>query len=235
MSIDGLDDHSTARVLARAVRLGDVDSVRRSIAAGADPNERWGQRVPLAVAADNDRVEIAELLVAAGADVGWTADDGWSALTYADANEFDALADRLVELGAPVGSRLAHGYTQLHRAARRGDAEAVAALVRSIGTETPDAHGDTALMLALQFRHGPCVDALLQAEANPNHVNDEWSLLSEAAYADSTREPTTGFAERLLEAGANPNPPGYPPLFCTINQEGSSGAVIRRLVDAGAD
>ncbi|MEI2704342.1 MAG: ankyrin repeat domain-containing protein [Ilumatobacteraceae bacterium] len=222
-------------MLARSIRLGDVDSVRSSLAAGADPNERKGRRVPLAVAAENNRVEIAELLVATGADVGWTADDGWSALTYADANEFDALADRLVELGAPVGSRLAHGYTQLHRAARRGDAEAIAALVRSIGTETPDAHGDTALMLAVQFRHESCVDALLQAGANPNHVNDEWSLLTEAAYADSTREQSTRFAERLIAAGANPNPPGYPPLFCTVNQEGSSGAVIRRLVDAGAD
>lgn len=59
--------------------------------------------------------------------------------------------------------------------------------------------------------------------------------LTEAAYADSTREQSTRFAECLIEAGANPNPPGFPPLFCTVNQEGSSGAVIRRLVDAGAD
>jgi uncharacterized protein len=224
-----------ASELARSIRLGDVHGVQRSLAAGADPNERRGQRVSLAVAAENNRVDIAELLVGAGADVGWVADNGWSALTYADANESEALVDRLVQLGAPVDSRLAHGYSQLHRAARRADAEAVAALVRSIETETLDAQGDTALMLAVQFRHESCVDALLQAGANPNHVNDEWSLLTEAAYADSTLGRSTRFVERLIDVGANPNPPGYPPLFCAVNQEGSSGAVIHRLVGAGAD
>ena len=123
--------------MARSIRLGDIDGVQGSLAAGADPNERKGTSSSTRRCSGEQSCGDSRAAHRGWADVGWTSDNGWSALTYADANEFDALADRLIQFGAPIGSRLAHGYTQLHRAARRGDAEAIAALVQSIGTETP--------------------------------------------------------------------------------------------------
>lgn len=77
--------------------------------------------------------------------------------------------------------------------------------------------------------------ALLQAGADPNFSNDAWSVLNDAVYEDSRPAEDTHFVELLLAAGADPNPPGYPPLFCAVNQEWSSGSVLRHLVAAGAD
>ena len=79
------------------------------------------------------------------------------------------------------------------------------------------------------------MEALLRAGANVGHVNDGWSVLAEAAYVDATGDQTTNLVERLIDAGADPNPSGYPPLFCAVNQEGSSADVITRLAAAGAD
>jgi len=220
--------------LCRAARLGDVDDVRRRLADGEDPNRVWIRQVPLVSAAANDRLEVVEVLAAAGADLGWRDEDGWTALTYADANGFEALTERLIELGAPVESRYLHGYNALHRAARVGDVEAIPRHVQMIGTEVRDACGNTALMIAVQFRHESCAETLLLAGADPDHVHDGRSVLTEAAYQDSIREQTTRFVERLLAAGADPNPQGYPPLFNAVNQEGSSASVFRRLVAAGA-
>lgn len=218
----------------RAARRGDDDVVRACLASGVDPNVRRG-RVPIVVAAEAGRSEIVELLVEAGADPTWLDDAGWLALTYADAGEFYGLADRLEELGAPAATRLAHGYSALHRAALRSDAVAIAELAHSIGTETLDAQGDTALVLAFRSRSVDCVEVLLNAGANIEHVNEDWSVLAEAAYVDATGDQTTDFVERLIAAGVDPNPAGYPPLFCCVNQEGSSADVIRRLAAAGAD
>lgn len=222
------------RALMRAVRRGDADVVRACLASGVDPNVRRG-RVPIVVAAEAGRSEIVELLVEAGADPTWLDDAGWSALTYADAGEFYDLADRLEELGAPGATRLAHGYSALHRAALRSDAVAVTELAHSVGTETLDAQGDTPLVLAVRSRSVACVEALLLAGANVGHVNEGWSVLAEAAYMDATLDQTTDFVERLIAAGADPNPAGYPPLFCAVNQDGSSAEVIRQLAEAGAD
>lgn len=187
------------------------------------------------MAADAGRSEIVELLIQAGADPAWLDEAGWSALTFADAGESYDLADRLQELGAPAPTRLAHGYSALHRAALRSDAVAVAELASSVGTETLDARGDTALVLAVRSRSVDCVEALLRAGANAAHVNDGWSVLAEAAYVDATGDQTTNFVQRLIDAGADPNPSGYPPLFCAVNQEGSNADVIKRLAAAGAD
>lgn len=79
------------------------------------------------------------------------------------------------------------------------------------------------------------MDALLRAGADPNYSHDDWSVLNDAVYQDSRPDEPSHLADRLLAAGADLNPRGYPPLFCAVNQEWSSGAVLRQLVAAGAD
>src|SRR5690606_25116422 len=98
------------------------------------PNDPSGPVSIVALAAEIGSAEIAELLVAHGADPAWVSRDGWNAATFADANDFTELAERLVELGAPVESRLAHGYSHLHRAAGRGRLPLPSDLARSMSS-----------------------------------------------------------------------------------------------------
>jgi ankyrin repeat protein len=202
-----------------------------------DPNVLMGTLSPstLALAAARGSVEMAELLVAHGADPSWVSPHGWSAATYADANGFPELAEHLIEVGAPAESRFAHGYSRLHRAARSGDLDALEAEVASSEIDVLDAEGSTPLLLAIRWRRTRAGDALLRYGADPNFCTDGWSVLCEAAYQDARPEDPTRFVERLLVAGADPNPPGYPPLLAAVNQEWSSGDVLRRLAAAGAD
>lgn len=213
-----------------------MDAVRALLASGTDPNGAPAGSSLLALAAELGSGDIVDSLLAYGADPGWVSRAGWTAATFADANEFGDLAHRLVAAGAPPASPTAHGYTPLHRAARSGALETVPDSMGPDAIDAVDASGDTPLALAVRFRRTPAAVALLEAGANPNHINDGWPILATAAYEDSRPGEQPVFVELLLAAGAEVNPPGcYPPLFCTVNQEWSSGPVLAQMVSAGAD
>lgn len=221
--------------LRQAVRTGSAEEVRAFLDAGVDLDGPAGMISTLVLAAKVGSAEIVELLVDHGADPAWVSRVGWSAATFADANDFDELADRLVELGAPAESRLAHGYSELHRAARRGDVGSLLKGLEPAAIDAIDSSGATPLSLAISCRHESAVDALLRAGANPNYSDEDWSVLNDAVFEDSRPDEPTHLVDRLLAAGADVNPRGYPPLFCAVNQEWSSGSVLRQLVAAGAD
>lgn len=227
--------------LVRAIRHGEIDTVAALLESGYEANNEYAMS-PLGAAAGRGEREIAELLIAHGADVTWTHRvTGWTALTIADANDFDELADMLEVAGAPKQTRFAHGYTPFHRAARRGDTGARLQVAGNHTVDERDSADETPLMLAVRFRQGQTAAELIALGADPNAASGgpddfpQWSVLAESAYQDAVGDQRTGFVDLLLAAGAGPNPPGYPPLFACINQEGSSAAVMRRLLDAGAD
>jgi cytohesin len=222
--------------LRRAVRLGDVAAVRELLEAGVGPDDGRVSLSPLALAARSGFTDVVAVLLDHGADSAWSSRTGWTAATFADVEGFGHIADRIVAAGAPATSRTAHGYGPLHRAARGGEVEALRLLVRAGPVDPRDAQGDTPLMLAVRHRKEDALDVLLAAGADPNHVTDgQWSALAAGAYQDSVLDQATTFVNRLIRAGADPNPAGYPPLLCAINQEGCSAAVLGRLVAAGAD
>ncbi|HWJ61245.1 MAG TPA: hypothetical protein VNS19_04685 [Acidimicrobiales bacterium] len=228
---DGRDDRL---MLRRAVRLGETAAVAQMLADGADPNVPANQPL-LLLAVDCGHGNVAEVLVAHGADpLATRGTDGWTAATIADAAGDDGLAERLVRLGVPAATRRLHGYTPLHRAARSGDVGGLLNITPG-AVDVVDGAGETALGLAIRHRHQACAEVLLAAGANPNHTTRGWSLLADAAYTDSLQQPASGFVGLLLDAGADPRPGGYPPVLATINQEGSSAAVLRSLVRSGAD
>ena len=108
--------------------------------------------------------------------------------------------------------------------------------IRNYRCSVIDGAQATPLLLAVNLRKTEAAAAaLIAAGANPGHVGDGWSVLTEAAYQDSRPNEPTHFVEMLLAVGADPNPDGYPPLFNTVNQGWSSTDVFRRLVAAGAD
>jgi ankyrin repeat protein len=85
----------------RAVREGDISSLRRQLAGGADVNarDRRGQ-TGLMLAAERGHVEVVGALLAAGAGLNYAAKYGLTALMRAVLNRHADVARMLVKAGA---------------------------------------------------------------------------------------------------------------------------------------
>ncbi|NUS05891.1 MAG: ankyrin repeat domain-containing protein, partial [Nonomuraea sp.] len=102
---------------------GETETVTKLLTGGADPNkpsEGEEAGLPLCAAAAWDRVEVAEALLAAGAEVNGREAGGWTALQWAAANGHAAVAGVLIEAGAEADTANDDGDTPLTLAARRG-------------------------------------------------------------------------------------------------------------------
>ena len=105
-------DDKTVRSFLLQVARSPVDEIRRALAGSPElanavgPHPFWGGRPQaLHVAVENKRRDVFELLLEAGADPAGTNDryDHWSPLMIAIHGGQDAMRDRLIPLGAPVG------------------------------------------------------------------------------------------------------------------------------------
>jgi ankyrin repeat protein len=67
----------------------------------------------LHVAANADRKEVAELLIAAGAGVNTKTDDGWTPLQFAAKSGHKEVAELLIAEGADVNAKIRGGWTVL--------------------------------------------------------------------------------------------------------------------------
>jgi ankyrin repeat protein len=128
----GADVHARSRIDSRVVqrgsRYGGVVSRERAVATRAVATLPTGGSTPLLFAARSGDLASARLLVEAGADVNDTAPDGTSALVLASHSGHGPLAAFLAEQGADLDAE-GSGYTALHAAVLRGDADLSARLV----------------------------------------------------------------------------------------------------------
>lgn len=138
--------------LFRAAAEGDAPTVRELLVLGEDPGARTASGLaPLHAAALGDRLEVARLLLAAGAPVDERAGDlGATPLILAARRGHERVCTLLLRHGASVKARTQlDGYTALHWAAERGHAEVVAALLDAgADVNEPTRDGRTALVLA---------------------------------------------------------------------------------------
>jgi hypothetical protein len=141
--------------LYRAALNGESDRVGELLAGGADPNQvATGEEegLPLCAAAAWDRVEVAEALLAAGADVNGREAGGWTALLWAAANGHADTARLLLGAGAEADAANDDGDTPLTLAARRGALGVVRTLLDG-GADAGkyDGEGDTPLDIAADW------------------------------------------------------------------------------------
>jgi ankyrin repeat protein len=199
-----------ARVLVeRGADVRARSRISRVVVNRANPNDIYtavvgtvsqGGSTPLLFAARNGDVESAELLLASGANVDDLLPDGTSALTVAAHGNHAALVRRLLDRGANpnvIGS----GYTALHAAVLRGNADMVEALLARgalansrlrHGTATtrgsqeyflPESlAGATPAWLAAKFLEGPILRLLVARGADASlTLQDGTTLLMAAA------------------------------------------------------
>ncbi|MEQ4719875.1 ankyrin repeat domain-containing protein [Nonomuraea sp. B19D2] len=138
--------------LYRAALNGESDTVAKLLAGGADPNSESEEGLPLCAAAARDRVEVADTLLTAGADVNGRESGGWTALLWAATNGHAAAARALIEAGAELDAANDDGDTPLTLAARRGALGVVQVLLEAGADPAKyDGDGDTPLDIATSW------------------------------------------------------------------------------------
>ena len=180
--------------LMSAARSGDVDSVERLLAAGAEVNaaERERGQTALMWAAAQGHADVVRVLAAAGADL------------HARSRVWDQLENTAGNTN-PIGNfRMAHGgSTALLFVARNGDLDTARVLLEA-GADANDtaAAGTSALVIAAHSGHGALAGFLLEQGADPNAAGAGYTALHSAVLRE--QEALVGV---LLAYGADPNLP----------------------------
>ncbi len=185
-------------------------------------------------AANRNNLEIAGLLVAAGAKVDAANDYGATPLLLAAENGSAAMIELLLKAGASPNLPSAAGDTPLMSAARSGSLGAVRALLdkhADVNAAEP-VDGQTALLWALSEQHLPVVQALVAAGANVQQASKAGftPLMMAARFANLDE------ARLLLDRGARINDvtaEGVSVLMVAVLRGHS--AFARFLMDRGAD
>ena len=237
--------------LLRQAEKGNIRKVTRLLSKGANVNTRDEDGcTPLCSAVFCNHQEVAETLIAAGADVNVRLRDE-SVLMRAAWNGWHSTVEQLIAAGADVNAASNSGTTALINAAAQGHAK----IVRSLITAGADVHIRNwergALCAAIYHHHPEAAQILLAAGATLNLAEaadcgdmervrqllaegvspDEDAAITRAAYSNHE-----DIVRLLLESGANVNATDAldnTALHHAVHW-GRTG-IVRLLLDAGAD
>ncbi|MEJ2171598.1 MAG: ankyrin repeat domain-containing protein [Woeseiaceae bacterium] len=190
--------------LIDAARNGDGRSVSNMIEQSVDVNALEADgTTALQWAAHHDDLDMANQLLAAGANADLANEYGVAPLHLACTNRSDAMVRVLLSAGADANAALWNGESALMRCARTGAATAVEALLA--GGADPNSRESrkhqTALMWAAAEGHGDVTGILVKngADIAARSVGNYTPLLYAARSGDLES------ALALLDAGADPN------------------------------
>ena len=163
--------------LSTAVTDNNTDQAKRLLASGmVDVNRRCGvypHQRPLHDAASSGNVEMTELLIKSGADLGKTDDYGKTPLHLASTHGHAEVVLLLLEHGADPNVAVAWEGTTLHAVARNRNTD-VALILLGHGADPNVANerGRTPLHIAAMYHHYDFVSYLLVHGADPNAVDN---------------------------------------------------------------
>jgi ankyrin repeat protein len=155
--------------LADAAMNGDRAAVRSLLQKKADVNAPQADgATALQWAAYRDDLELADLLISAGANPKMANREGATAMQLASLRGSAPMIEKLLNRGAEVNERGTHGETPLMFAARNGNLQALTLLLKR-GAEInakESLRGTTALMWAVEQKHVEAVNLLIQQGAD---------------------------------------------------------------------
>jgi ankyrin repeat protein len=193
----------------------------------------------LNLAAMNNHAEIAQALVARGADADNQASDGWSPLhcTVGSGRGYFGIARLLVEAGCALNVRNKQGATPLGLCAMNNFKPIAGFLVRSgAGLDSQSESGWTALMEAVASGRGHkgIAKLLIAAGADLDLQNaDGFSALHLAALHNFHKIVTLLLA-KSCKVDLRDND-GWTPLHCVCSGDRGYAQIARQLLDAGCD
>jgi len=217
-AVNAMDEAGRTALMIAAAN-GQTETVKLLIEAGADVNAKdhdggtaliyliegyvsLMQRLPESdqVAVSTIPVEIASLLINAGADVNTKTKDGSTVLMGVSISGPADLARLLVERGANVNAKFPrNGMTVLMFAGDTGHTEIVELLIeKGADVNARDNHGVTALISAAAAGHSDVVRFLIEKGAGVNAKNNH----GETALSRASKYNRTEIVELLRQAGA---------------------------------
>ena len=222
---------ATSEVADAAMR-GDREAVRAALARKADVNAaQVDGTTALHWAVERDDVELAELLLTAGARVSARTREGVMPLQLAAINGSAPMLGRLIKSGADPNAPLTPGGdTALMLAARTGKTDAVRLLIEARADVNVKEHwgGTTALMWAVAEGHGGAARLLIAAGADVNARSHYVAAANGRGFEGRT--PAASRTEEKVEEFAS----GWLTPLMFAARDGSV-ELTRILVDAGAD
>ena len=205
-----------------ATSTGNIEAVKQHLAAGTDVNEEvLGEVVPLHTAARYGHKEIAELLIAKGAEVNAKDDEGETPLDLAWLTRQTETADLLRKHGGKYGT--------IYTAVGGGDIEAVKEfLAAGVDVNAKDEVGWTPLHIAA-IRGNKEIAELLIAEGADVNVKGGGSV------TPLHLATTKGIAELLIDKGADVNASSG--VETPLHEAALFGhkEIVELLITAGAD
>ncbi len=204
LSTAGVCAAAVTESLVAAARAGDVKAVRALLDeqhVDVDGPEPDGTTA-LHWAVHRDDLDLAQLLIRAGAHVGATNDYGATPLSLACTNGNAVVVERLLEAGADPEART-EGETALMTAVRTGSVDAVKVLIAhgaDMNATEPES-GQTMLMTAAAEAHPALVQLLIARGADVNVR----SVVGFSPFTFAVRAGDLASVKLLMAAGASAN------------------------------
>jgi ankyrin repeat protein len=194
-----------------AAEKGDRNEVRSLLGQKADVNAAQGDgTTALHWAAYKDDLEMAKMLVAAGANLkAVTRDGALTPLIMACRNGNAAMIQALVAAGADPNAVDEHGTTPLMAAASSGSVDALKVLVEH-GAEVnakEGGHGQTALMFAAALGRDAAIRFLTEHGADPGITTKTMKLAKASSIFDDGSATPEKKDDKKEAAGARPTAP----------------------------
>nr|WP_264719434.1 ankyrin repeat domain-containing protein [Wolbachia endosymbiont (group B) of Eucosma cana] len=202
-TISDLNENNIIERVKEELEKEDPDTYKKWQDNGFNINYTFDdQSTLLHIAARNDLVKIAELLIKKGGNVNTADQDGWTPLHFAAASGSIGVVEILIAHKASVVVVDKEEYTPLHCAAHNGHKEIVELLLdKGANIDAVDQNGYTPLHYAALNGHEEIVELLLNKGANVNSVGCAGStILHHAVSAENCK---TEIVKKLIEKEAD--------------------------------
>ncbi|WGJ61864.1 ankyrin repeat domain-containing protein [Wolbachia endosymbiont of Frankliniella intonsa] len=200
-TISDLNENNIIERVKEELEKEDPDTYKKWQDNGFNINYTFDdQSTLLHIAARNDLVKIAELLIKKGGNVNTADQDGWNPLHFAAASGSIGVVEILIANGANVNAADQDGCTPLHSVAHNGHKEIVELLLdKGANVDAVDKVKITPLHAAVRFGYTEIIKVLIANGANVNTADQNGCTPLHCAAHNANKE----IVELLLDTGAN--------------------------------